>query len=94
MGENTAIEWAHHTFNPWYGCQKVGPGCDNCYAEGWAKRSGLVGWGPHAERRRSSQANWRKPLAWNKEAERLGIRYRVGRHLDGVEHNGYPVSPT
>ena len=77
MGENTKIEWAHHTFNPWYGCQKVGPGCDHCYAEGWAKRSGLVQWGPGTERRRSSSANWKKPLAWNAEAERLGIRYRV-----------------
>lgn len=77
MGENTKIEWAHHTFNPWYGCQKVGPGCDHCYAEGWAKRSGLVQWGPGTERRRSSPANWRKPLAWNAEAERLGVRYRV-----------------
>lgn len=77
MGDNTKIEWAHHTFNPWYGCQKVGPGCDHCYAEGWAKRSGLVQWGAGAERRRSSPANWNKPLKWNAEAERLGIRYRV-----------------
>lgn len=77
MGENTKIEWCHHSFNPWYGCQKVGPGCDHCYAEGWAKRSGLVQWGPGTERRRSSPANWRKPLAWNAEAERLGVRHRV-----------------
>ncbi len=77
MGDNTKIEWAHHTFNPWYGCQKVGPGCDHCYAEGWAKRSGLVQWGAGAERRRSSPANWNNPLKWNAEAERLGIRYRV-----------------
>ena len=28
MAENTKIEWAHHTFNPWEGCTKVGPGCD------------------------------------------------------------------
>lgn len=77
MGADTKIEWAHHSFNPWYGCQKVGPGCDNCYAEGWAKRSGLVQWGVGADRRRSSAANWRKPLKWNAEAERLGIRYRV-----------------
>lgn len=77
MGESTNIEWAHHTFNPWYGCQKVGPGCDNCYAEGWAKRSGLVKWGPDAERRRSTPANWRQPLKWNAEAQAFGIRYRV-----------------
>lgn len=77
MAENTKIEWADHTFNPWTGCTKVGPGCDHCYAEGWAKRSGQVQWGPGAERRRTSEANWRKPLRWNAEAERLGIRYRV-----------------
>jgi protein gp37 len=92
MGENTKIEWAHHTFNPWYGCQKVGPGCDHCYAEGWAKRSGLVQWGPGAERRRSSPANWRKPLAWNAEAERLGVRYRVFcASLADVFDNQVPV---
>lgn len=77
MAENTKIEWAHHTFNPWYGCQRVGPGCDHCYAEGWAKRSGLVQWGVGEDRRRSSDAIWRKPLKWNAEAERLGVRYRV-----------------
>lgn len=33
MAENTAIEWADHTFNPWTGCTKVSPGCDHCYAE-------------------------------------------------------------
>lgn len=69
MAENTKIEWAHHTFNPWYGCQRVGPGCDHCYAEGWAKRSGLVQWGAGADRRRSSEAIWRKPLHWNRQAE-------------------------
>lgn len=31
MAENSAIEWTDHTFNPWEGCQKVGPGCDHCY---------------------------------------------------------------
>lgn len=77
MGENTKIPWAHHSFNPWVGCQKVSPACDHCYAEGWAKRSGLVTWGPGAERRHSSPANWKKPLAWEDEARRLGIRYRV-----------------
>ena len=65
MAENTKIEWCDSTFNPWVGCTKVGPGCDHCYAEGWAKRSGLVQWGPGAERRRTSESNWRKPLQWN-----------------------------
>lgn len=75
MGENSKIEWCDHTFNPWVGCTKISPGCDHCYAEGWAKRSGLVKWG--AERRRTSAANWRQPLKWNAEAERSGVRRRV-----------------
>jgi protein gp37 len=77
MGANTKIAWAHHTFNPWYGCQKVGPGCDHCYAESWAKHYGAVEWGAGVTRKRSSPANWKKPLAWNADAERKGIRYRV-----------------
>jgi protein gp37 len=68
MSENTTIEWADHTFNPWEGCQKVGLGCDHCYAETRNARFGggtAVNWGPGAPRRRTSAANWRKPLAWN-----------------------------
>lgn len=68
MSANTKIEWATHTFNPWEGCQKVGPGCDNCYAEARNSRYGggeALNWGPNAPRRRTSVANWRKPLAWN-----------------------------
>jgi len=77
MAENTRIEWADHTFNPWVGCTKVSLACDHCYAEGWAKRSGMVQWGSHAERRRTSASNWQQPLKWNAEAKRLGMRYRV-----------------
>lgn len=84
MAETTTIEWTVSgdgtpgaTFNPWVGCQKVSPGCDHCYAEGWAKRSGLVKWGPGAQRRRTSPANWRKPLKWNAGAEASGIRRKV-----------------
>ena len=77
MAENTNISWARHTFNPWLGCQKVSPGCDFCYAEAWAKRSGLVTWGPGESRRLTSPANWRKPLLWDKRAREAGVRERV-----------------
>jgi len=76
MAENSKIEWTDHTFNPWTGCTKVSPGCDHCYAEGWAKRSGTVQWGD-APRRRTTDANWRLPLKWNAQAEREGRRFRV-----------------
>lgn len=31
MGTKTKIAWTDHTWNPWQGCQKVSPGCLNCY---------------------------------------------------------------
>ncbi|MGE4044493.1 MAG: phage Gp37/Gp68 family protein [Acetobacteraceae bacterium] len=76
MGEQTKIAWCDHTFNPWFGCTKVSPGCDHCYAEGWAKRSGLVQWGSHP-RRRASEASWRQPLKWNRKAAQEGVRRKV-----------------
>lgn len=66
MGANTEISWTDHTFNPWTGCAKVSPGCLNCYAEGWAKRSGIVKWG--GPRRRTSASNWTAPRKWNRDA--------------------------
>lgn len=71
--ENSKIEWCDHTFNPWEGCTKVSPGCAHCYAETRNARwngGKAPNWGPGAPRRRTSEANWRKPLAWNREAER------------------------
>lgn len=65
MAKNSAIEWTDSTFNPWVGCTKVSPGCEHCYAEGWAKQSGQVTWG--SERHRTSVANWKQPVRWNKE---------------------------
>ena len=70
MAENSKIEWCDSTFNPWEGCQNVGPGCDNCYAETRNARFGggvAVNWGPGAPRRRTSAANWRKPVQWNNQ---------------------------
>lgn len=77
MGENSGIEWTHHTFNPWIGCQKVSPACDACYAEAWDRRFGGERWGPKAARTRTSNANWRKPLQWNRRAAADGVRARV-----------------
>ena len=34
----TGISWTDLTWNPVSGCSKVSPGCQNCYAEAWAKR--------------------------------------------------------
>lgn len=78
MGENSGIQWTHHTFNAWEGCQRVSPGCEHCYAEARDQRfTGGKHWGPNGVRRRTSAANWKKPLAWNKRAALLGVRERV-----------------
>jgi protein gp37 len=79
MGENSTIEWTDHTFNPWTGCQRVSPGCDHCYAEALAKRSPRTfgSWQPGGERKRTSEAYWRQPLAWNTQASFAGRRDRV-----------------
>ena len=76
MAENSKISWTDHTFNPWVGCTKVSPACDNCYAEGWSKRSGMVQWGNHP-RRRTSESYWRQPIKWNRVAEWEGVRRKV-----------------
>lgn len=83
MGENSAIQWTDHTFNPWIGCQRVSPGCVNCYAEHRntfvriKRKAGRELWGPRGDRHVTSEANWKKPLAWNRAAAKAGKRARV-----------------
>ena len=77
MGKDSGIEWTHHTFNPWWGCEKVSEACANCYAETWAKRIGQSLWGRKAPRRFFGDNHWREPLKWNAEAVRSGERRRV-----------------
>lgn len=77
MAENSKIEWTRHTWNPWIGCTKVGPGCDGCYAENlMANRYGRVEWGApgkgNGTRQRTSAANWRKPFTWDRAAAVAG----------------------
>lgn len=80
MSANTKIEWADHTFNPWIGCTKVGPGCDHCYAKAeWEDRRHRVVWG--AGHARSRTKTWGDPVKWNANHEAFfaehGRRQRV-----------------
>jgi protein gp37 len=78
MAEETKIQWAHHTFNPWEGCVNVSPECDNCYAEARDRRMhGHENWGKDALRLFHVDSYWRSPLRWNREAEKSGERRRV-----------------
>lgn len=77
MAENSKIEWTDHTFNPWIGCTRIGPGCDHCYAADLSKARLGVEWGSGAPRRRTAAATWKQSRRWNNRAAKLGIRYRV-----------------
>jgi len=91
MGEHTEIAWTDATFNPWWGCQRVSPGCERCYAEAFAKRVGYSGktdlsgapdgqpiiWGPETPRRFFGDKHWDEPLKWNAAAAKAGRPMRV-----------------
>lgn len=79
MSESTSIEWTDHTFNVAWGCMKVSPGCENCYALTLSRRYGFDVWGPEktTERRTFAGRHWTEPLRWNTAAKRDGVRRRV-----------------
>lgn len=89
MAEITEIAWTDSTFNPWWGCSKVGPGCDHCYAQTLDHRTGGDHWGPDKTPRTMSADNWRKPNKWNRLAVASGIRHRVfcGSMCDWADKN-------
>lgn len=43
MAANSKIEWTEVTWNPTTGCDRISPGCDNCYALTLAKRLKAMG---------------------------------------------------
>lgn len=43
MADHSAIEWTEATWNPTTGCDRVSPGCDNCYALTMARRLKAMG---------------------------------------------------
>lgn len=77
MAEKTGIEWCDSSFNPWIGCSAISPGCANCYASTFAKRVGR----DFDTRTRTSEANWKRPLKWERNAQAFqaehGRRQRV-----------------
>ncbi len=82
MAEQTGIEWCDSTFNPWIGCTRVSPACEDCYAARStpARTLGVV-WGPGQPRRRTGAANWKQPEQWQRQAAEFravhGRRRRV-----------------
>lgn len=77
MGEQTEISWTDHSFNPWWGCTRVSPGCQHCYAEAFSKRTGNDVWGKDNDRRFFGDKHWAEPIRWNARAEITARRERV-----------------
>ena len=77
MAQFSSIEWTDHTFNPWWGCTRISPACDHCYAETWAHRLGFDIWKHGKPRRFLSDAYWQQPLRWKTDAVKNGLRARV-----------------
>jgi len=73
----TTIAWCDYSFNPWWGCVRVSPGCEHCYAEAFSHRLGLDLWGPTAGRRFFDERHWSQPLKWAKRAAKGDQRHRV-----------------
>jgi protein gp37 len=80
MGK-TSIEWTDFSFNAWLGCTRVSPECDNCYADRGSRRlaaqHGLKLWDEGSSRYFTGASYWDQLPAWNRKAERAGVRARV-----------------
>lgn len=85
MAEQTKISWADRTVNPWIGCSKISPACDNCYAErqDQHRKWTPAGWGPGKPRRQTKTlddaAKWNSQMFY--ECCACGAR-GTGRELE------------
>lgn len=76
--QNSKIEWTDHTLNFWWGCVKVSPGCEHCYAETLSTRYGRNIWGPAKTTERwRTKGPWNDVWRWEKKAKAEGVRRRV-----------------
>lgn len=88
MGDVTNISWTDHTYNYWWGCTKISPGCDHCYAAAFDRRTGGDHWGAGVSRRQIGDHTRNAPYRWNRKAEREGIPRRVfcGSMMDWADN--------
>ena len=74
MGTDSKIEWTDHTWNPWQGCTRVSPGCDNCYMFASKKAYGQ----DPATVVRSSDKTFYAPLAKGRDG---GYKWQPGESV-------------
>ncbi len=77
MGETSVIEWTDSTWNPWRGCDKVSPGCADCYMFRDQRRYGK----DPSVVVRAKDGTFNAPLSRSWERVRTAAIVARGRHL-------------
>lgn len=67
MTSRSSIEWTSYTWNPLTGCNKISPGCKNCYAALMSKRLKAMGVAKYANEFQLTlhESLLYEPLSWN-----------------------------
>jgi protein gp37 len=74
--EKSKIGWTDHTWNPWWGCEKVSTECRHCYIGSIIKRSDKSR-DPFSGPVRTGDATWKNPRRWDRKAEYTSERPRI-----------------
>ena len=69
MADMDGASWAHRSWNPWQGCDKVSPECAHCYAERLFAKQGRP-WGKVSRTGRC----WADPFEWQQMAAEGKVR--------------------
>jgi len=81
MGKDSAIEWTDHTWNPWMGCTKISPGCQNCYMfrerERWGQNPSIV--------TRTKDKTFNSSLKWKEPATIFVCSWSDFFHIEADE---------
>lgn len=94
---DTKLEWTDRVWNPFRGCRRVSPGCENCYAEkiaGRWSRAGAPYHGVVTLSQRSGEARWNgeavvvqhligEPFRWGKKPLRCFVNSMSDLFYDG-----------
>lgn len=89
MGEKTLISWCDATWNPWLGCDKVSPGCKNCYIVNTPPLR-IRGMKHGDDRVQQSEAVWRMPFKLNRKPWVCSKCGEIGNFV-GFPRIGNPV---
>lgn len=72
LADFSKIAWTDHSWNPWWGCNKVSAECWHCYIRKIMRRAGREPFqGPIRTK------TWKDPPRWNRLAAKQGKRFKV-----------------